>query len=319
MIFDVNKEQLKIGISACLLGQKVRFDGSNKPSNFCINELSKHMSFESYCPEVAIGLNIPRPTIRLINKKEIIHVAQKDGSGDVTEALTDYGKQIATKTKHLSGYIFCSKSPSCGMERVKVYSEQGHLVNNDGVGAFAKQIMDSNPLLPCEESGRLNDMRIRENFIARVYAYKHWQMLIESGLTLHKLTSFHSRYKYTVMSHNLVLYKELGQLLANTELALQEKADRYIHGLMKALKIKATRKNHVNTLSHIQGYFTEHLISDQRQELCEQIEQYRLGLVPLMVPLTLINHYLRLYPKPYLSQQSYLAPYPKDLRLRYAF
>lgn len=319
MIYEVSKEEIKIGISACVIGNKVRFDGSNKPSAFCIKELSRHMDFEPYCPEVAVGLPIPRPTVRQIKKDDVISVAQPDGSGDVTEALAAYGNKVAEQTKHLSGYIFCAKSPSCGMERVKVYSEKGNLLSADGVGAFAKQIMENNPLLPCEENGRLNDMRIRENFIARIYAYKHWQKLQESGLTLHKLTTFHSRYKYTVMSHHLVSYKQLGQLLADTEIPLEEKAHKYIHGLMAALKTPATRKNHVNTLAHIQGYFSEQLIPDQRQELTEQIEQYRLGLVPLMAPLTLINHYLRLFPKPYLQNQSYLAPYPKDLRLRYAY
>lgn len=319
MIYDVSKEEIKIGISACVIGNKVRFDGSNKPSSFCIKELSRHMEFEPYCPEVAIGLPIPRTTIRQIKKQDIIAVAQADGQGDVSEALTNYGQKIANQSAHLSGYIFCAKSPSCGMERVKVYSEQGNLLSADGIGAFAKQIMDNNPLLPCEENGRLNDMRIRENFIARVYAYKHWQKLQESGLTLHKLTTFHSHYKYTVMSHSLVAYKKLGQLLANTNIALEEKATEYIHGLMDALKTPATRKNHVNTLAHIQGYFSDQLIPDQRQELTEQIEQYRQGLVPLMAPLTLINHYLRLFPKPYLQNQSYLSPYPTDLRLRYGY
>ena len=179
--------------------------------------------------------------------------------------------------------------------------------------------MEGNPLLPCEENGRLNDMHIRENFVARIYAYKHWQNVSASGLTKHKLTTFHSHYKYTVMSHNLVAYKKLGQLLADVDLPLAEKASQYISGLMEALKIPATRKNHVNTLTHIQGYFSKHLEAPQRKELCEQIDGYRLGLLPLIAPLTLINHYLMQYPKDYLKGQSYLSPYPEALRLRYAY
>ena len=319
MIFDIEKKDIQIGISACLIGQKVRFDSSNKPSRFCIDELSEHVEYEAFCPEVAIGLPIPRPTIRQIKKDDMIHIARPDGSGDVTEALQAYGKKVADMTKHLSGYIFCAKSPTCGMERVKVYSPEGNSLKSDGIGSFAKEIMEANPLLPCEENGRLNDMHIRENFVARIYAYKHWQQVYATGLTKHKLTTFHSHYKYTVMSHNLVAYRELGQLLANDELSLHEKSSQYISGLMEALKIPATRKNHVNTLTHIQGYFTEHLNALQRKELCEKIDGYRLGLLPLIAPLTLLNHYLLHYPKDYLKGQSYLSPYPDSLRLRYAY
>ena len=319
MIYTVEKEDIKIGISACLIGQKVRFDASNKPSRFCIDELGEHVQFESFCPEVAIGLPIPRPTIRLIKKDDLITVARPDGSGDVTEALHAYGKKVAEMTKHLSGYVFCAKSPSCGMERVKIYSPEGNALTSEGIGAFAKEIMEANPLLPCEENGRLNDMHIRENFVARIYAYKHWQNISDSGLTKHKLTTFHSHYKYTVMSHNLVAYKKLGQLLADVDLPLAEKASQYISGLMDALKIPATRKNHVNTLTHIQGYFSKHLEAAERKELCEQIDGYRLGVLPLIAPLTLINHYLMRYPKDYLKGQSYLSPYPESSRLRYAY
>ncbi|TEW55261.1 DUF1722 domain-containing protein [Psychromonas sp. RZ22] len=319
MIYSVKKEDIQIGISACLVGQKVRFDASNKPSKFCIEELGEHVQYETFCPEVAIGLPIPRPTIRQIKKDDVIQVARPDGSGDVTEALHAYGKKVSEMTKHLSGYVFCAKSPSCGMERLKVYTPEGHSLESNGIGAFAEEIMAGNPLLPCEENGRLNDMHIRENFVARIYAYKHWQMVSESGLTKHKLTTFHSHYKYTVMSHNLVAYKKLGKLLADVDLPLEEKASQYISGLMAALKIPATRKNHVNTLTHIQGYFSKHLAAAQRKELCEQIDGYRLGLLPLIAPLTLINHYLLQYPKDYLKGQSYLSPYPDSLRLRYAY
>ena len=319
MINYVTKDKLELGISACLIGEKVRFDASNKPSNFCIHELGKHVTYKTFCPEVAVGLPIPRPTIRQIKHEDVIHVARPDGSGDVTDALSAYGKKVASLTKHLSGFIFCAKSPSCGMERVKVYNSQGHSLKSDGVGVFAKQIMDANPLLPCEENGRLNDPLIRENFVARIYTYKHWQDLVASGLTKHKLTTFHSQYKYTLMSHCLVAYKELGQLLAKPDMPIEQMAKEYISGLMTALKTQATRKKHANTLAHIQGYFSQHLQAKERKELCQQIDDYRLGLVPLIAPLTLIKHYLLQYPKDYLAKQAYLAPYPDDLRLRYAY
>jgi uncharacterized protein YbgA (DUF1722 family)/uncharacterized protein YbbK (DUF523 family) len=319
MIHTVDKKDLHIGISACLVGEKVRFDASNKPSNFCINEFGQHVTFKSFCPEVAIGLPIPRPTIRQIRRDDLISVSRPDGTGDVTEALSAYGKKVASMTKNLSGYVFCAKSPSCGMERVKQYSPEGNALVSNGVGVFAKEIMEANPLLPCEENGRLNDAILRENFVARVYAYKHWQNLEASGLTKHKLTTFHSQYKYTVMSHDLVAYKQLGRLLAKADMPLEEMASQYILGLMSALKIKATRKKHANTLAHIQGYFSKHLKSNERQELSEQIDAYRKGIIPLFAPLTLIKHYLLQYPKDYLAKQAYLSPYPDELRLRYAY
>nr|WP_252730806.1 DUF523 and DUF1722 domain-containing protein [Colwellia sp. E2M01] len=310
---------MKIGVSACLIGEKVRYDGGSKTSDFCNLELANHVVFKSFCPEVAIGLPIPRPTIRQIKKNDMITVARPDGSGDVTEALQAYGKKVASMTKDLSGYIFCAKSPSCGMERVKVFNPEGNALPSKGVGLFAQEIMAANPLLPCEENGRLIDPILRENFVARVYAYKHWQTVEASGLTKHKLTTFHSQYKYTVMSHDLVAYKNLGQLLARADLPLADMAQQYIAGLMAALTIIATRKKHANTLAHIQGYFSKHLQSDERQELCKQIDSYREGLIPLFVPLTLINHYLLRYPKEYLTKQAYLSPYPDELKLRYAY
>jgi uncharacterized protein YbgA (DUF1722 family)/uncharacterized protein YbbK (DUF523 family) len=319
MIHNVDKKELKIGVSACLIGEKVRFDASNKPSNFCIKEFGQHVTYKSYCPEVAIGLPIPRATIRQISDGDMIKVSRPDGSGDVTDALRDYGKKVAGLTKDLSGYIFCAKSPSCGMERVKIYSKEGNSLPSKGVGVFAAEIMAANPNLPCEENGRLNDPLIRENFVARVYAYKHWQKTVESGLTKHKLTTFHSQYKYTVMSHDLVAYKNLGQLLARSDISVEELAAEYISGLMSALKTIATRKKHANTLSHIQGYFSKELQSNERKELCDNIDAYREGLIPLMAPLTLINHYLLQFPKEYLAKQAYLSPYPDNLRLRYAY
>ncbi|WP_448549694.1 YbgA family protein [Thalassotalea fusca] len=310
---------IAIGISACLAGEKVRFDGSSKSSNFCIHELGKYVKYQKFCPEVAIGLPVPRPTIRQIEQHGEIHVAQPDGTGDVTQPLRAYGEKVANQINHLSGFIFCAKSPSCGMERVKVYSAEGNPLAANGIGVFADAIMRINPLLPCEENGRLNDPLIKENFVARVFAYHHWQQLNTTQISKHKLTEFHSCYKYTVMSHDLVAYKQLGQLLARADITVENMANQYVDGLMKALKKQATRKKHANTLSHIQGYFSKYLSPAQRQELTEQIEAYRVGLVPLMVPLTLINHYLMEHPQPYLAKQVYLNPYPKALKLRYGY
>jgi uncharacterized protein YbgA (DUF1722 family) len=265
-------------------------------------------------------MGIPRKPIRQIARPEGIVVSRPDGEGDVTKALQDFSDKKSQNLSHLSGFIFCQKSPSCGMERVKVYYEHGKGCEHNGIGLFARTVMENNPLLPCEENGRLNDHKLRENFSIRVFTYRAWQDMIASGLTKHKLTTFHSKYKYLVMSHHLVSYKALGKLLGQSQLAVEDLADEYIAGLMSALSHMANRKSHANTLFHMQGYFKKMLDKVQKQELVEQIEAYRQGLVPLLVPLTLINHYLRISDnQQYLSSQVYLSPYPSDLKLRYGY
>lgn len=312
-------EQIKIGISACLTGQQVRFDKSHKRSNFCMDELSNFVSYVPFCPEVAVGLPVPRPTVRQIKQDDLIKVSRPDGSMDVSEALRQYGEKIAEQSETFSGFVFCAKSPSCGMERVKVYSEEGHLLNNDGVGIFAQEIMANNPLLPCEENGRLNDAFIRENFVTRVLVYKQWQMLEKQGVTKHKLCQFHAQHKYLLMAHNPAVYKSLGRYLAQCEDDMNTLAQGYIAELMTGLKKKATRKTHTNTLQHLLGYFKKELSKEQKQEMLDNIEGYRKGVLPLLAPLTLLKHYLREFPKPYLQGQSYFEPYPVELRLRYGY
>ncbi|MDV7104901.1 DUF523 and DUF1722 domain-containing protein [Vibrio sp. TH_r3] len=312
-------KKLKLGISACVSGQQVRYDKSHKRSHFCMEELSEFAEYKPVCPEVAVGLPTPRPTIRQISIDDVIKVSRPDGSGDVTQALTEFGQSHAKQTEDLAGFIFCAKSPSCGMERVKVYQHDGKGSEMTGVGMFAKQIMTHNPLLPCEENGRLNDPIIRENFITRIFTYQKWLDLKASGFTHHKLITFHSTHKYLVMSHHIESYKKLGRLLANPEDNIEVVADKYISMLMQALTIKATRRSHSNTLQHLQGYFKKQLTKEKRKELSEEIDAYRNGVTPLLVPLTLINHYLLEFPNQYLADQTYLNPHPKALRLRYGY
>lgn len=310
-----------IGLSACLAGQEVRFDKSHKKSNFVMNELARHVEFKTFCPEVAIGLPIPRPTIRQVIDNGVIKVCRPDGSGDVTEALAEYGQKVAKASGDLSGFIFTAKSPSCGMERVKIYHiDEDHKATGSemtGVGMFAKQIMEHNPALPCEENGRLNDPNIRENFVQRVFAYDDWKKNVEADLTKHNILQFHARHKYMLLSHSQKDYKELGNFLGTSDLPTEELASHYIVNFMTALKKIASRRAHANTLMHIQGYFSKHMQKEEKAELTEQIEQYRQGLVPLMAPLTLLKHYQRIHPNEYIGNQRYLDPYPADLRLRY--
>lgn len=317
-MYKFNPQRIQIGISACLLGEKVRFDGGHKNSSYCNQEIESFFDYVPICPEMAIGLGAPRKSIRLVRDGETILVQSGDGSLDVTDRLNEYSENKVQELDFLGGYLLCAKSPTCGMERVTEYKLGTNNGSKSGIGVFARKLMERYPLLPVEEEGRLHDMVLRENFFTRVYAYHDWHLMKHEGLTKHKLVKFHSRYKYLLMAHSPKWYRELGPIVANIE-DLEQSATRYFEGFMTALKINATRKNHTSTLQHIQGYFKKHLSKEQKTELSEAIMKYRQGLLPLLVPITLINHYLREFPTPYIEDQVYLNPHPEELKLRYAY
>lgn len=308
-------QRIPIGISSCLLGEQVRFNGGHKFDRFINGSLSRFFEFHPYCPEVAIGLGVPREPIRQVKVGGAIRVlSTTDASVDVTDDLRDYGNKVAARSNRICAYIFKSMSPSCGMERVKTYSEKGAPLKSDGVGAFAGEIMNALPNMPIEEEGRLNDPGLRENFIERVFTYYRWKQLLAKKLTPAKLIEFHTAHKLAVMAHNQAAYKRMGRLVSNAGSAdLSALAAEYESELMAAMKRQATRKSHVNVLQHIQGYFSKQLSAEDRQEMTHLIDEYRQGLVPLIAPLTLIKHHLRHYPDEWVLGQTYLSPYPQDL------
>ncbi|MEC4749327.1 DUF523 and DUF1722 domain-containing protein [Methylomicrobium sp. Wu6] len=305
--------KIPIGISSCLLGQEVRFDGGHKRDSYITGTLGQYFEFHPFCPEVAIGLGVPRPILHLVKVDgEIRCVGVKDPERDVTERLRDYADQLKDRYAELCGYILKKGSPSCGMERVKVYT--GVQPRPEGVGIFAEAMMHLNPLLPVEEEGRLGDPGLRENFIQRVYVYYRWKKLVVEGISAPSLTRFHARHKLIIMSHGD--YRELGQMLADlSQENLAEVAERYIARLMKMLKHVPTRSQHVNVLQHIQGYLKKELNADDKSEMVEVIERYRRGEIPLIVPLTLLKHHFRKTPDPYIEESYYMSPYPQELRL----
>ncbi|MCE2573139.1 YbgA family protein [Motilimonas eburnea] len=313
--FEPNK--IKIGISSCLLGQEVRFDGGHKQSKYCRYDLSQYFDFQPICPEMAIGMGAPRKTIRLVNQLGDIRVKASDDSFDVTDKLREFSSKKSAQLVGITGYIFCAKSPTCGMERVNLYKDGTKDAVREGVGVFAAQVMADHPLIPVEEEGRLNDPVLRENFITRVFAYHDWQTLRAQGATRDALYKFHARYKYLLMAHDVNLYYKLGPLLAQAKGDVETIADQYIELFMQVLKGHPTRKSHANTLSHIQGYLKRSLRSEERQQLAKTIDKYRQGLIPLLAAMTLIKHYLTLYPDAYIEQQIYLNPHPEELKLRY--
>ena len=311
------RNKITIGVSACLLGRKVRFDGGHKRSRFITDALSGHFEFAAFCPEMAIGMGAPRQAIRLVGENQNPQaVGVKTPLLNVTQPLRDYGARTAGEIDGLCGFIFKKDSPSCGMERVKVYNDKG-MPQRSGTGIFAREIIKAHPLLPVEEEGRLNDADLCDNFITRVYVYARWKGLVAGGLSKSGLIEFHADHKYLVMSHDTVVYKQLGQMLSDlSQVPLAEIADSYIARLMQALSKPATRKRHTNVLQHLLGYLKKDLDSAHRADLNETIDVYRRGEFPLVVPIRLLQHHFSVHPNPYIKKQVYLKPHPQALLLR---
>ncbi|WP_085641035.1 MULTISPECIES: DUF523 and DUF1722 domain-containing protein [unclassified Pseudomonas] len=309
----------KIAVSACLMGAEVRYNGGHKASRLCTDTLSDYFEFVPLCPEVAIGLGTPRQPIRLVGDPDHPQaLGTVDRRLDVTRDLADYGRAMADGLDDICGYIFMQQSPSCGLERVKVYHDNGAPVGG-GRGIYAQAFCAGRPDLPVEEAGRLNDPVLRENFITRVFAYRDWQTVTAQGLSRRALTEFHSRYKYLLMAHSPVHYKALGHLLGSMGHSDPATvAPHYFSELMAALKKCATRGTHSNVLQHISGYLKQAISAADKQEMQQVIGQYRHGIVPLVVPLTLLKHHFRRHPDPYIAQQVYLQPPPENLSLRNA-
>lgn len=310
----------KLGISACLMGVEVRFNGGHKESHLCTRALSEYFDFIPLCPEVAIGMGIPREPIRLVGDPESPQaVGTVNSELNVTSALADYGTHMAAEVGDICGYIFMQKSPSCGLERVKVYRENGAPVDGGGRGIYAKAFCEQHPNLPVEEDGRLNDAVLRENFVTRVFAYAAWQEVLKTGVTRRALTEFHSRYKYQLMANNPAQYKVLGNMLGSMGRSdPNEIAPLYFSELMSALKKCATRSTHTNVLQHLSGYLKQTISAEDKQEIQALIAQYHQGIVPLIVPLTLLKHHFRQHPDPYVALQVYMQPHPENLSLRNA-
>lgn len=312
--------KIKVGISSCLLGDAVRYDGTHKHLRLATDSLSRYFDLVSECPEMGIGMGVPRKPIRLVGDVERPRaVAVHDTSLDYTEALTAFGQNKAVEHSDLSGYIFMKNSPSCGVFRVKVYQDNGYPSPQPGRGLYARAFMDAHPLLPVEESGRLCDPMLRENFVTRVFAYANWQQLQQQGLSASSILDFHVRYKYCLMAHSPEKYSELGRMLADAGNHDPEAlGQRYFTALMTTLSTLASRKTHTNVLMHLQGYLKKKISSREKAELARIIEQYRTAQLPLIVPVTLLKHHFNNHPDPYINRQAYLQPYPDDLSLRNA-
>jgi len=312
------EDKLRLGISSCLLGEKVRFDGSHKQDRFLTGTLGRYVEYVPVCPEVELGLPTPRETLRLVGPPENQRLVFSKSGEDITDRMQAWARErvAALEKEDLSGFVFKSKSPSSGMARVKLYDQNGS-PNTQGVGLFAKAFMEHFPLLPVEEDGRLHDPKLRENFIEIIFTLKRWRESVAGSNKRGALVDFHARHKLLVLSHSTEIYKQMGKLVANQkDQPFDEVCIEYMGLLMKGMRLKTTVAKHVNVLQHVLGYFKKQLGADEKQEMLEVIADYRSGLIPLIVPITLLNHFVRKYQQPYLQQQVYLCPHPLELQLR---
>lgn len=312
-------DKIPIGISTCLLGHSVRFDGGHKRDRYITDTLSQYFEWVPFCPEVSAGLGVPRPTLRLQRRGKDVRVEQPSTGTDHTENLTQVADEHCKRLSktYIAGYLLKSGSPSCGKGGIKIYSEQGIRPEGGGVGVFAEALKHAFPHLPIEDEGRLCDPGLRENWVARVFIYHHVQKSLRQRPSPKKLIELHSRLKYVILAHCPKAYSQLGRLVAQcSQGPIYDHIQRYESVLMDSIKKIATRNKHRNVLLHILGYFKKTLSVEVRKELLQSIDDYSEGILPLVVPVTLLSHYAKLEKIPYLLQQIYLQPHPKELGLR---
>ncbi|MGD9728723.1 MAG: YbgA family protein [Nitrospiraceae bacterium] len=314
---DPQTVPLRIGISRCLLGDKVRYDGGHKRDGFLTDLLGRYVEWVPVCPEVEAGMGIPREPIHLVGNPRDPRLETIRGA-DVTGIMTTFSERRLhdLEALELSGFVFKKGSPSCGIERVRVLNRQG-MPGVNGVGLFARAFIEHFPLIPVEEEGRLCDPVLRENFIERLFSYHRWRTMSHGSVTRQTIVQFHTIHKYALLAHSRQHYQTLGRLVARAQrFRPTDLFERYGVLFMDALKIKATIRKHVNVLNHIVGHFKQKLAPAERRELDGVIGDYHGGLVPLVVPLTLVKHYVTLHDIHYLRDQVYLNPHPKELMLR---
>lgn len=307
-----------LGIGSCLAGNKVRFDGASNKANEHVRALCEQFQTRAFCPEMAIGMGVPRPPIHLVGDAESVRVLDAaKHEQDYTDPIRNYAQQVIAETPQLCGYILVKGSPSCGWGRVKRYSPKGKLLASDQNGIFANALQTNDPLLPLEDDGRLNDPGLRGSFVSRAYAYHEWRSLKAKGLTAKRLIVFYSRYKYLSMAHDVPAYEKLGQLLANAgQKNIDELSKKFITMLMAALTRPATRRSHSNTLFHIANDLKRRMPDAQRRRLAALIEEYRLGQAPLALPITMLRQHCQDNHDAYISSQVLMSPYSCELGLR---
>jgi uncharacterized protein YbgA (DUF1722 family)/uncharacterized protein YbbK (DUF523 family) len=309
---------LRLGVSSCLLGNAVRYDGGHKRDRFLSDLLGGFVEWVPVCPEVEVGMGVPRPAVHLVRTGADVRMREVASGSDHTRRMRDYAVRRVRElaSLELCGYVLKKDSPSCGMTRVRVHGDDGR-VRREGIGLYASALLEAFPNLPIEDEGRLQDPRRRENFIERVFAYRRVRDLFRGRWTNGQVVAFHTAHKLQLMAHSQQAYAELGRLVAG--IAKQPRSalrPRYVSAFMAALARIATRGRNTNVLQHAAGHLKQHLDATARGELSELIHDYRRGLVPLVVPITLLRHHTRSHGVAYLTGQTFLEPHPRELMLR---
>lgn len=301
-----------LGIGSCLAGNAVRYDGQTKSPNKYVRALGDNFELRAFCPEMAAGMGVPRPPIQLVGDESQVRALDVETHcNDFTSKLAGHVDTVLSQAPELCGYILVKGSPSCGYDRVKRFTMNGHNIASDQQGIFAAGLATADPLLPLEDDERLTDPGLHESFVTRAYTYHDWKQLLAGGVSAQKLLAFYSRYKYLVMAHHPASYKKLGPMLANAgKVDLQALAGDFISTLMDALSQRATRRTHSNVLYHLSGYLKRDISSEERQQLKALIDQYRCGITPLAVPLARLTHHFADSPNAYIEQPVYMTPYP---------
>jgi uncharacterized protein YbgA (DUF1722 family)/uncharacterized protein YbbK (DUF523 family) len=310
---------IRIGISACLLGEEVRHDGGHQRDAYLTGVLARHVTWVPVCPEMEVGMGVPREPIRLVGDASAPRLLGLTSGTDHTDRMNDFARRRVQDLarRGLSGYVLKRGSPSCGLERVKLYRDETAPPQRAGVGLFARVLRETLPLLPVEEESRLNDARLRDGFITRVFAYRRLAALREMTPRPGDLLVFHTAHKYLLLAHSPAAYARLGRLVAQgPREPLAGWLERYGVGFMRALQVRATRPKHVNVMRHIVGFFKDRLPGAEKRELLSLIGDYAAGRVPLVVPITLINHHGARLDVAYVQDQIYLRPHPQELMLR---
>lgn len=309
---------MKLGVSACLLGTLCRYDGAHAKDEFVVERLKNYFEFVPYCPENMI-FSTPRETIRLVQVDQDIRVITNSTKKDVTQELSDISKLCAKRIQDddLCGFILKSKSPTCGMERVKVYEKENAPCEKKGIGFFAKEIKERYPLLPLEEEGRLNDAWLRENFLMQIFSYKHIFEFLKTSPSLKDLVVFHTSYKYLIYAKSHIAYKELGNIVANHDKKeINIIFEEYKIAFLEAISLKGSISNTYNVLLHIFGYFKKLITKEEKDEILESIDEFKNEIIPLIVVIKVLNLYTKRFDLEYLKTQKFLNPYPKELALR---
>ena len=312
------EDKLRVGISSCILGNPVRWNAGHKMDKYLTHTLGQFVDYVPVCPEVEVGLGVPRESMRLVGDPEKPRLITFKSKTDHTDRMVRWARKRVRELEkeNLCGFIFKSDSPSSGMIRVKVYNDKG-MPHKVGVGIFAREFMHQFPSIPVEDDGRLNNPQIRENFIQQIFTMQRWRDINTGRRTMGNLVAFHTRNKLLLLSHSQKHYRLMGKLVAQgKQLPIGELYNQYQDLLLETLKLKTTIKKNINVLQHLMGYFKKQLSTDEKQELLETFDHFRRQQVPLIVPITLINHYVRKYQQPYLKDQTYLHPHPLELKLR---